>query len=282
MHPIVVLDSAGRPMASGFVDRFASRLHKNTICLLHNPTRRSLQAPAFMTANIKCVIIEESVRYTRCDRILADEKIDINAIFTTQKRLDLRLPRNKMVWIPYGVVWVADIEKYPYNKEQFSVSFLPGAKNMSCFPGHQMRYEINSLLASTPAPALNLHPNLQIEHILPTTRIPKKELIFDGHQYSIVVENCSDDGFFTEKLNDALISKTIPIYYGAPDIGDHFNLDGILQFTNASELKNILSSLTPEMYKEKAEAVDQNREILLEKYVNMKKQIGEYLSENYE
>ena len=34
--------------------------------------------------------------------------------------------------------------------------------------------------------------------------------------------------FITEKVNDCFLTGTIPIYLGAPDIGDYYNLDGII------------------------------------------------------
>ena len=286
LHPVTALDINGDDVGVEFQVQYCSRLHKNKICILVNPTHRSLNSPEFLSADIKCVQIEESIRYSNCDRHLADRGVqDIDVIFTTQKDLDSRLPHDKIVWIPYGSIWVPDIEDYPYDKSKFALSFLPGAKNMSCFPGHQVRHDISDLFVNSQKSlfnSLNIHPSLNIKHILRTNHIKKKDPIFDGFQFSIVVENSRDPGWFTEKLNDALITKTIPIYYGAPDIGKYFDANGILEFSNMGELKQVLSTLTPTMYKEKLGAVNKNREVLLQKYTNMKKQIGKYLSENYE
>jgi hypothetical protein len=41
--------------------------------------------------------------------------------------------------------------------------------------------------------------------------------------YSVAVESSSETNYFTEKLIDCLITKTIPIYWGCPNISDFFD-----------------------------------------------------------
>ena len=41
--------------------------------------------------------------------------------------------------------------------------------------------------------------------------------------YSVVVESSSELNYFTEKLIDCLITKTIPIYWGCPNISEFFD-----------------------------------------------------------
>ena len=52
------------------------------------------------------------------------------------------------------------------------------------------------------------------------------------YQYSIVMENGRYPNWITEKLIDCLLSRTIPIYWGAPNVGEYFDRDGILTFDN--------------------------------------------------
>ena len=49
--------------------------------------------------------------------------------------------------------------------------------------------------------------------------------------FSIAIENASYETYFTEKLLDCFATGTIPVYYGAPDIGDYFNKDGIIDLS---------------------------------------------------
>jgi hypothetical protein len=47
---------------------------------------------------------------------------------------------------------------------------------------------------------------------------------------------------------DCFAVGTIPIFWGAPDIGSYFNQSGILSFSNIEELKYILDSLSYNRY----------------------------------
>lgn len=48
------------------------------------------------------------------------------------------------------------------------------------------------------------------------------------YKYSIAIENSSVNGYFTEKITDCFLSHTYPIYFGAPDIGNYFDLSALL------------------------------------------------------
>ncbi|KKU75134.1 MAG: hypothetical protein UY00_C0052G0001, partial [Candidatus Wolfebacteria bacterium GW2011_GWA1_47_6] len=50
------------------------------------------------------------------------------------------------------------------------------------------------------------------------------KLAFEAeHKFSIAFENSSRSGYTTEKIVSSLLAKTIPIYWGNPDIGREFN-----------------------------------------------------------
>ena len=74
----------------------------------------------------------------------------------------------------------------------------------------------------------------------------KEEGLCD-YMFSVAIENASYDSYFTEKVQDCFSTATIPIYYGAPDIGEHFNPDGIITLTDDFDP----SQLTPEIYYDK-------------------------------
>ncbi|MDR3695466.1 glycosyltransferase family 10 domain-containing protein [Mucilaginibacter sp.] len=48
------------------------------------------------------------------------------------------------------------------------------------------------------------------------------------YKYSIAIENSAVPGYFTEKISECYLSHTLPIYYGAPDIGTYFAPSSIL------------------------------------------------------
>lgn len=61
------------------------------------------------------------------------------------------------------------------------------------------------------------------------------------YAFSIVVENCKDGFYFTEKIIDCFLSGVIPIYWGSDYIGDFFNKEGFFTFNNLEELEYIIS-----------------------------------------
>lgn len=50
-----------------------------------------------------------------------------------------------------------------------------------------------------------------------------------NYRFSIAAENVRSEGYVTEKIMEAFLSDTIPIYAGAPDVGMDFNLAAFLE-----------------------------------------------------
>lgn len=73
--------------------------------------------------------------------------------------------------------------------------------------------------------------------------IPNKIVGLKDYKYSIVIENCKYNYYFTEKLIDCFITGTVPIYWGCPDIGVFFDKKGILTFETIDELNSIIENL---------------------------------------
>jgi hypothetical protein len=63
------------------------------------------------------------------------------------------------------------------------------------------------------------------------------------YRYSIIVESCRHEEYFSEKLIDCFSCGTIPIYWGCENIGSFFDRNGILSFTTLTELEHILISV---------------------------------------
>jgi hypothetical protein len=82
----------------------------------------------------------------------------------------------------------------------------------------------------------------------------------DTYRYSIVVENDISPYRFTEKILNCFASMTIPIYIGAPKIGDFFNLDGIIQVDklDIEYIDKLLSSCNEQDYLSRLPAILDN------------------------
>jgi hypothetical protein len=96
-----------------------------------------------------------------------------------------------------------------------------------------------------------------------------------SYKYSLAVENCVEDGYFTEKLTDCFATNTIPIYFGCPNIHNWFDKEHVyaLQTLDAGgidEVKRAIesTSLSP---------VPDKREILQNKY-NLLSVVNDFLN----
>jgi hypothetical protein len=83
-----------------------------------------------------------------------------------------------------------------------------------------------------------------------------KEEALSDYMFSVVFENVKIDKYYTEKITDCFALGVIPVYWGTDKISDDFNSEGIIQWNESFKL----SSLTPELYESKMQAVQDNME----------------------
>jgi hypothetical protein len=65
-----------------------------------------------------------------------------------------------------------------------------------------------------------------------------KHDLLGQYKFTIAFENTAYPGYVTEKIIDAMVAGSVPIYLGAPDIGDHVPPNA---FIDASEFPNSLA-----------------------------------------
>ena len=99
-----------------------------------------------------------------------------------------------------------------------------------------------------------------------------KEEVFGDSQYGIAIENFSHRGFFTEKILDCFLLKTIPFYWGCSNIGDYFNTEGIIVFDNVDDFIYKANQLDEKYYESKKEIIDKNWKLALD-YVDYEQNI---------
>lgn len=89
----------------------------------------------------------------------------------------------------------------------------------------------------------------------------KKEEGLLPFTYSVVIENIPEKDCFTEKLLDAFICGTMPIYWGPQNIGDYFDTDGMIICHTEEELKQAVADLPAELTEKQLVALAKNRDI---------------------
>ena len=174
-----------------------------------------------------------------------------SAIISNQQSFDLIL-----AWHPDILDCWIDSPSACWDNKKDEVSFLTSDKSWA--PGHKIRQAVYEYLKDKEE--IN---NFSIRSIRTPPRIDSKELIFKNAKFSIIIENESTPNWITEKLIDCFITKTVPIYWGAPNVGDYFDDSGVLTFSSLEDLEKILNTITPDKYKELEEVIDKNYNLSL-------------------
>ena len=78
--------------------------------------------------------------------------------------------------------------------------------------------------------------NNTIGYLPPETDTPEYYAFMSRYKYTICFENSQVDYYFSEKLINAYISKTIPIYWGCPQVPDFINTKAIIYIPSSSPM----------------------------------------------
>ena len=213
------------------------------------------QLPGYIHADKRVYVIQEAIAYSYVHKIIEDCQREFDLVVSSQKDISVNL-QIPLIHTLLGEVWCN-----PRTHEEpktFSVSYLPGSKFVSSLPGHHVRRNVSKYISlnSQKFPFL-------MDYYDPSHRIHDKGVIFDGRQFSIIIENHARDGYITEKLLDCVARRTVPIYRGAPDLKEHFNPKGIITFQTIDDLNHEMSLLNEETYNIMLPYVEENFEKLL-------------------
>lgn len=140
-------------------------------------------------------------------------------------------------------------------EKKFKLSHVMSSKNF--LPGHRIRHETKEIIKK----------NRSFELLFPDSiPINLKYQLFEDSMFHISIENTKNHNYISEKVVDAFMSYTIPIYWGTPNIVEYFNKDGIIFFNTKEELETILDNLSEKDYSKRIDAVIENYRIASEKF----------------
>lgn len=152
----------------------------------------------------------------------------------------------------WGSSWL-DFKDLKLNKKNH-ITFVTSSKSQA--PGHELRLAIFEALAR-----VDLVNGMEIyQHQSPPFHSRRNDF-FETAKFHIAVENSQQENYFTEKVIDCFASKTIPIYYGCPNLGDWFNMDGVITFSDIKELESIFNRIDEDYYDRRMKAIEENYEI---------------------
>lgn len=167
------------------------------------------------------------------------------------------------VLFPYGTTWlnkskhhIDSLGKFSEDlgniKKENSVSMICGASFGK--QGYDLRLKVwfnkNNIPAKTKFYTSTRWPIPNAEQLPNDDKIN----LFNS-MYSVAIESSSEKDYFTEKIIDCLITKTIPIYWGCPNIDEYFDTSYWLPVQNV-----LTHSYTEEYYNQNISKINLNYE----------------------
>lgn len=186
-------------------------------------------------ARISLILGEPSVIHAKHIRLLRLSHRRFHRILTFNAELLGRLPN--ALFFPLGTTWVPEWAGIDLEKSRH-MSLIASAKRDS--EGHKLRHEMVEFVRQE-----------AIDCEIMGRGYTPFEAKADGlapFRYSIVIENVRERNYFSEKLVDAVLCDTVPIYWGCPNITDFVDTRGMMICTNADEMQSAIMTASEADY----------------------------------
>jgi hypothetical protein len=173
------------------------------------------------------------------------------------------------VYQPFGHTWLQPDQYDKDHDKKFQLSHLCGKLNKTY--GHSLRHETLARQNELSIP-LKFYETYGDRNNIEDARLGK-EFIFGDSQFGVVIENTSHRGYFTEKILDCFLMKTIPVYNGCTSIGDFFNDKGVIKFGNVDDLIYITNQLDENYYNDLKDIIEENHKLAIQ-YIDYEQTIS--------
>lgn len=186
-------------------------------------------------AKVSVMVVEPRLFHARHLNMLRLSHRRFHRVFTHDAQTLSRLPNAR--FLPAASTWVSEFADLKINKT-VNISLIASARTDQ--DGHQLRHAIVDDIRAK---------GLDVDVMGRAYRsFNKKSEGLAPYRFSVVIENTRNAGYFTEKLIDALLCETIPIYWGAPDITDHFDTESMIICESHDQILAALASVSADQY----------------------------------
>lgn len=177
-----------------------------------------------------------------------------DVVFTSERELLSVHPKMQFAYAGSNLPWIKpQTEDMSIEKTKFC-SIIASPKNYAY--GHKMRHAIATTFKDHIDVFGGVNDSPKVSGIDKWDKSPGLK----DYMFSFVVENDRYPTYYTEKLTDCFMVGTIPVYWGAPDIGDIFDINGFVMLTPDFNLR----SLTKELFESKIESALKNYQICID------------------
>ena len=182
-----------------------------------------------------------------------------NYVFTYDKEILDAVPNS--FFIPGGGTWLRK-EDFGITAKNQNVCIIASAQDATI--GHRLRHDLIKRCRS----------KIDLVCGRGYSPINNKYDVLKDYRYCIVIQNSNIDCYFTDQLIDCFLTGVVPIFWGALGLNRLFNASGIISFSNADDLSEILNAVGIEDYMLRSTAIYDNfnrahKYICLEDYIYM-------------
>ena len=130
------------------------------------------------------------------------------------------------LFLPFGSTWVPEWRDLDVTKSRM-LSLIASSKRD--LPGHVLRHQIVEWVREK-----RLDMDVMGRGYKP---FDAKSDGLAPYRFSVVIENVQEPNYFSEKLLDAILCETVPIYWGCPNIERFMDTDGMILCNSVGELR---------------------------------------------
>jgi hypothetical protein len=203
-------------------------------------------------SDINIIAFQEPNEYFGLHDWVIQNKDLFSAILTWDDKVLNTCPNALL--LPFGHTWLKPDQYEKEHTKEFKLAHLQG-KLLKTY-GHSLRHETSNRKDELTIPT-EFYETYGDRNNIEDARVGK-EFIFSDSQFGVVIENVSHRNYFSEKILDCFLLKTIPVYWGCSNIRDYFDTNGIITISNVDDLIQVCNNLTEDFYESKKESIERN------------------------
>jgi FkbM family methyltransferase len=162
-------------------------------------------------------------------------------------------------------------------EKTFEISYLCGANKK--IDGHFRRHRIFDRQGEVKIPKKFWMTLPDFDHNTGKVMdMSGKNVVWEDSMFSLCMENSTHHGYFTEKVLDAFLTRTVPVYWGCKDLDKYFDSRGFIKCETEDEIIEKINNLTEEDYHSRKEYIDKNFK-LAQHYSDMVKRLKDWLTD---
>lgn len=233
----------GRPkrLARGTVRDMGPQDH-----LIAHPNSELFYTPWLgIRARVSVMIVEPDTVHAKNLKRAYRFRKSFYAVLT--KSDDLMSQLDNGLFLYFGSTFIDDISAITPEKSRHMSLIASGKRDLE---GHQLRHRLVDHVREA-----GMDVDVMGRGYKPFER---KEDGLQSYRFSLVIENTREPHYFTEKIVDAALCRTVPIYWGCPNIADYFDPDGLIICETEDALRAQAAAVAEAEYSSRADSLEVN------------------------